>query len=61
MFESGFAEEVDSLLRTEDCDLFCFRLYDFWDDNHYREDKYWRAHLRYRPFLVRYRQDFTYL
>ncbi|MEK4850791.1 glycosyltransferase family 2 protein [Paenibacillus sp. FSL H7-0756] len=61
IFEPGFAEEVDSLLRTENCDLFCFRLYDFWDDNHYREDKYWRAHLRYRPFLVRYRKDFTYL
>ncbi|MFC6649551.1 glycosyltransferase family 2 protein [Paenibacillus rhizoplanae] len=61
IFESSFAEEVDSLLRTENCDLFCFRLYDLWDDNHYREDKYWRAHMRYRPFLVRYREDITYL
>ncbi|MEK4518949.1 glycosyltransferase [Paenibacillus sp. FSL H8-0122] len=61
IFESKFPEGVEALLRTENCDLFCFRLYDFWDDAHYREDRYWRAHLSYRPFLVRYREDFTYL
>ncbi|WNS41950.1 glycosyltransferase [Paenibacillus sp. MMS20-IR301] len=61
MFESGFRSEVDSLLRTDNCDLFCFRLYDFWNDNHYREDMYWRSHQSYRPFLVRYREDFNYL
>ncbi|WP_063776448.1 glycosyltransferase [Paenibacillus sp. IHB B 3415] len=61
IFEAGFPEEVDGLLRTDNCDLFCFRLYDFWDDTHYREDMYWRSHQSYRPFLLRYREDFTYL
>lgn len=61
IFEAGFPEEVDALLRTDNCDLFCFRLYDFWDDTHYREDMYWRSHQSYRPFLLRYREDFTYL
>lgn len=60
LFESCFPEEVDSLLRTADCDLFCFRLYDFWDEGSYREDMYWQAHQSYRPFLLRYREDFTY-
>ncbi|WP_339253011.1 glycosyltransferase [Paenibacillus sp. FSL P2-0136] len=60
LFESCFPEEVDSLLRTADCDLFCFRLYDFWDEASYREDMYWQAHQSYRPFLLRYREDFTY-
>ena len=61
IFEAGFPGELDTLLRTDNCDLFCFRLYDFWDDNHYREDMYWRSHQSYRPFLLRYREDFTYL
>ncbi|WP_405106283.1 glycosyltransferase family 2 protein [Paenibacillus sp. FSL K6-1217] len=60
VFESKFADEVDSLLRTDNCDLFCFRLYDFWDEASYREDMYWRAHQSYRPFLLRYREDVTY-
>lgn len=60
LFESCFPEEVDSLLRTADCDLFCFRLYDFWDEGSYREDMYWQAHQSYRPFLLRYREGFTY-
>ncbi|MEK3761672.1 glycosyltransferase family 2 protein [Paenibacillus sp. FSL P4-0338] len=60
LFESCFPEEIDSLLRTADCDLFCFRLYDFWDEASYREDSYWQAHQSYRPFLLRYREDFNY-
>ncbi|WP_379157862.1 glycosyltransferase family 2 protein [Paenibacillus sp. sgz5001063] len=60
IFEERFAEDIDSLLREDSCDLFCFRPYDFWDDQHYREDKYWRSHLSYRPFLLRYRKDFSY-
>ncbi len=60
LFEQSFASEVETLLREESCDLFCFRLYDFWDDNQYREDAYWRAHQSYRPFLIRYREHFPY-
>ncbi|MBW4084786.1 glycosyltransferase family 2 protein [Paenibacillus sp. S150] len=60
IFEERFAGDIDSLLREDSCDLFCFRLFDFWDDRHYREDRYWRSHLSYRPFLLRYREDFNY-
>jgi hypothetical protein len=31
-----------------------------WSETHYREDAYWRAHLMYRPFLVRYKADLPY-
>lgn len=59
--ESRFTEKVGELLEQTEFDVICFRLYDFWDENHYREDRYWRAHLTYRPFLCRYRADFRYL
>ena len=61
IFEERFAQDIGILLREDNCDLFCFRLYDFWDDNHYREDMYWRSHQSYRPFLLRYREDFSYV
>ncbi|CAH1219426.1 hypothetical protein PAECIP111892_04752 [Paenibacillus auburnensis] len=61
MFETRFAEDIEILLQEDNCDLFCFRLYDFWDDHHYREDMYWRSHQSYRPFLLRYREDFPYV
>lgn len=61
MFEARFAQDIEILLQEDNCDLFCFRLYDFWDDHHYREDMYWRSHQSYRPFLLRYREDFPYV
>ncbi|MDF9840850.1 MULTISPECIES: glycosyltransferase [unclassified Paenibacillus] len=61
VFEDRFASDIKLLLQEESCDLFCFRLYDFWDDNHYREDNYWRSHQSYRPFLLRYREEFAYV
>ncbi|MCL6604065.1 MAG: glycosyltransferase [Paenibacillus sp.] len=61
IFEDRFAQEIDNLLREDNVDLFCFRLYDFWTKDHYREDAYWRSHLSYRPFLLRYNKDFNYV
>lgn len=61
IFEERFAGDIEALLREDACDLFCFRLYDFWDDHHYREDRYWRSHHSYRPFLLRYREGFPYI
>ncbi|WP_340394836.1 glycosyltransferase [Paenibacillus sp. FSL E2-0177] len=61
IFEASFAENIDTLLYADGVDLFCFRLYDLWNANHYREDTYWRSHLNYRPFLLRYKEDFNYV
>ncbi|RAW11840.1 glycosyl transferase family 2 [Paenibacillus taichungensis] len=41
-------------------DAIYFRLFDMWSDTHYREDQYWQAHAYYRPFLVRYRPEWSY-
>jgi hypothetical protein len=60
MFEARFARDVHQLLRQNDVDLFSFRLYDFWNETHYREDRFWRSHFTYRPLLLRYRPDFAY-
>jgi len=60
IFEPRFAKEVRPLLREADVDLFCFRLFDLWNQDHYREDLYWKAHFNYRPFLVRYKKEFVF-
>ncbi|MEK4354270.1 glycosyltransferase [Paenibacillus sp. FSL R5-0475] len=61
IFEASFAANIEPLLYAEEVDLFCFRLYDLWNATHYREDIYWRSHLNYRPFLLRYKEDFNYV
>ncbi len=60
IFEDKFAVEVQQLMEQDNIDVFSFRLYDFWNSAHYREDQYWRAHFTYRPFLVRYREGINY-
>lgn len=61
IFEVSFAANIEPLLYADEVDLFCFRLYDLWNATHYREDIYWRSHLNYRPFLLRYKEDFNYV
>lgn len=60
MFEDKIISEIQKLINQDECDVFAFRLYDFWDETHYREDQLWCAHKSYRPFLVRYVPDFQY-
>ncbi len=59
-FERRFASDIGTMLRQQEIDVYCFRLYDFWSDTHYREDEFWNAHRYYRPFLLRYQPGFTY-
>lgn len=60
IFEDSFKNAVKGLIAAKDVDAYYFRLYDFWDENHYREDHYWQAHHHYRPFLVRYKPGMQY-
>ncbi|MDR1663887.1 MAG: glycosyltransferase family 2 protein [Clostridiales bacterium] len=60
IFEESFAEGVKALTEQEEYYLYSFRLYDFWDEAHYREDALWQAHQFYRPFLLRYAKGFPY-
>lgn len=61
IFEKSFEEGVRYLIESDpNCDLYAFRLYDFWGENCYREDSYWHAHSIYRPFLTRYQKNYKY-
>ncbi|MFW5980293.1 MAG: glycosyltransferase family 2 protein [Halanaerobiales bacterium] len=60
LFEDKAVKEIRQLINDKTIDIYSFRLYDFWDEEHYREDEYWNAHLRYSPFLIRYQQGFNY-
>jgi len=59
IFEQSFVTNIKSHLKP-DFDIFYFRLYDMWNDTHYREDTYWSAHNMYRPFIVRYDPTISY-
>lgn len=61
VFEEKFKNGVNELINNDACDVYLFRLYDFWDAEHYRDDNLWHAHTVYRPFMIRYRQDATYV
>ncbi len=61
IFEESFKNYLPNLLSQYEYDVFFFRLYDFWNMTHYREDQYWYAHQTYRPFLLRYNKDFNYI
>ena len=61
IIEDGFWDNADSILNSCDIDFCFFRLYDMWDENHYREDEHWNAHSIYRPFMMKYQKNFNYI
>jgi len=60
IFEDKITDTIEALLNQSDFDHYDFRLYDMWNETHYREDEYWQAHNYYRPFLIRYQPNFDY-
>jgi GT2 family glycosyltransferase len=60
MLEDRARSAIRDLIDQPFYDHYSFRLYDFWDTTHYREDRYWQAHKTYRIFLVRYQPEFRY-
>ncbi|MGL6106060.1 glycosyltransferase family 2 protein [Romboutsia sp.] len=60
IFENKFKDEVREIVKNMDADGYLFRLYDFWDEDHFRDDKLWSAHYTYRPFMIRYQRNFNY-
>jgi glycosyltransferase involved in cell wall biosynthesis len=61
ILEDGFWDHAQELINNKNYDFYSFRLYDMWDETHYREDKFWNAHIDYRPFLMRYQPEFNYI
>ena len=60
VFEKSFKNKVHRLLSAADTDLYFFRWYDFWDEEHYRDDQFWCGHKNYYPMLVRYKPGVEY-
>lgn len=61
IFENKFKYSVRDLMKNTEVDGYMFRLYDFWDEEHYREDSLWNAHNVYRLFMIRYQENYKYL
>lgn len=49
-----------SQYNIEQVDALGFKLFDMWNDTHYREDKWWTAHLRNWCMAVRYNKNKNY-
>ncbi|MCH5586716.1 glycosyltransferase family 2 protein [Shimazuella sp. AN120528] len=60
MLEEKFVHQVEDIHQQQIYDAIYFRLYDMWNETHYREDNFWKAHHFYRPFMIRYRDDLEY-
>lgn len=60
LFEARASNEIRKMVNQEDFDYYAFRLYDFWNENYYREDSLWSAHNRYFVLLLRYQPYFNY-
>lgn len=61
IFENRFKYKVRDLMKNTEVDGYMFRLYDFWDEEHYREDILWNAHNTYRLFMIRYQENYNYV
>lgn len=60
IFEEKMVEYSKNLMNNNAVDLYCFRLFDMWNEDCYREDQYWNAHTRHMPFLLRFQPNFKY-
>lgn len=61
VIEDRFEKEVKSFLSNGSIGAYYFRFYDFWDEDHYREDEKWQSHKAFRPALVHYFADIPYV
>ena len=52
--------DLRTLLDQKRVTYHAFRIFDLWDEDHYREDAHWHAHRSHRPFLVRFVPGFPY-
>lgn len=60
IFEDKIIQFISDLMNQPAFDYYTFRLFDMWNESHYREDAYWKAHKYYRTFLIRYQPNFHY-
>lgn len=60
IFEDLIIENIKYMIKDDSVDAYRFRLYDMWDMENYRSDKYWCAHENYGTFLLRVLPKYKY-
>ncbi|MFW5890739.1 MAG: glycosyltransferase [bacterium] len=61
IFEDEIVTRIDDMMNQSIYDVWGFKLFDMWNETHYRDDKYWKAHNFYHPFLVRNITDYKHI
>lgn len=59
-FQCGSNVIIRNLIKNNNIDMYYFKMFDMWNDTHYRDDEFWCVHKHYMPFLFRYTEDATY-
>ncbi|MDI6871272.1 MAG: glycosyltransferase family 2 protein [Bacillota bacterium] len=60
VFEDCAVLDLPFLAANQAAEVYAFRLFDMWDEEHYREDEWWNAHQRLWAVMARYLPDFRY-
>lgn len=60
VLQDNGAQLIRALIKNEEVDGFSFKYYDMWNENEYREDKFWHSHKGFRPYLMRYIPEYEY-
>ncbi|NGX37569.1 MAG: hypothetical protein K1000chlam2_00725 [Chlamydiae bacterium] len=60
IFEDKIKDQITGMIHNPCVQAYFFRLYDFWNTTHYREDDIWKPNENYAPFLVRYHPGIQY-
>lgn len=58
VYSGACRKAFDQLMNQGEIDVWGFRLYDLWDEHHYRADALWQAQEYYTPMLARNIKDF---
>jgi glycosyltransferase involved in cell wall biosynthesis len=53
--------DVLKQVEAANCDGLAFRLYDMWNETHYRDDEWWRGHKGSWPMIARYDSNKEYV
>ena len=53
IFSKASREKFEQLMKQDEVDVWGFKLYDMWDEKHYRSDEHWNAHEYPTLMLVR--------
>lgn len=60
VFEKNVSQKIKTLINIPFVDALSFRLFDMWNENEYRDDKFWNAHKRFFTIMCRYSPNFVY-